>query len=68
MCTMFGLALVIPVAYAIVMAVKRILSSKSLTVIASIKKHFLIMMLRDKKPRECEGDPLLQHLADNQGV
>ena len=66
-CIMFGLALIIPTAYAIAMAVTKILPSQSL-VVAGLKKCLLIATLRDKGVNECEGDPLLQNLADNQGV
>ena len=68
-CTMLGVALIVPFAYyATVLAVKRILTNK---LVGSVKKYLLVIILRDKEQYqmdEHEGDPLLQHLADNQRV
>ena len=67
-CTMLGVALVVPFAYATVLAVKRILPNK---LVGSVKKYLLMIILKDKEQYQMdkhEGDPLLQHLADNQRV
>ena len=65
---MFGIALVLPFAYTTVLAVKRILLNKS---VSSIMKHLLMMINREREhyqTNDNEGDPLLHHLANNQGV